>query len=87
MCVRQVLNVNRLSKSAWVKIAHHFGRSGSSSTSGIKLKYRTLKEQAGDNAAGHVAANAVTPGMPQTGALVHYTFIDSHEQYNKGYLC
>ncbi|DBA66512.1 TPA: hypothetical protein ACH3X2_002482 [Trebouxia sp. C0005] len=73
---KQVLNTSRLSKSGWAKIAHHLGRSGSSGVSGIKLKYRTLKEQADksagntDNAAmnGFVAANSVPRSPFQTAA-------------------
>jgi hypothetical protein len=65
----QVLNTSRLSKSGWAKIAHHLGRSGSSGVSGIKLKYRTLKEQA-DKSAGDTD-NAATTGRdpPQTVCL------------------
>lgn len=58
---KQVLNISRLSKSGWAKIAHHLGRSGSSGVSGIKLKYRILKEQAHKSAGntGNVAPNGV----------------------------
>ena len=54
-----MLNTSRLSKSGWAKIAHHLGRSGSSGVSGIKLKYRTLKEQAHKSAGntGNAAPN------------------------------
>lgn len=72
---KQVLKTSRLSKSGWAKIAHHLGRSGSSGVSGIKLKYRTLKEQADnstddtDNAAPNgVAAAKSVPRSPSTRA-------------------
>ncbi|DBA92885.1 TPA: hypothetical protein ACH3X1_003055 [Trebouxia sp. C0004] len=68
---KQVLNTSRLSKSGWAKIAHHLGRSGSSGVSGIKLKFRTLKEHADkspgdtDNAATNgVAAAKSVPRSP-----------------------
>ncbi len=67
-----MLNTSRLSKSGWAKIAHHLGRSGSSGVSGIKLKYRTLKEQA-DKSAGNTDS-AATNGRdsPQTVCLPAY---------------
>ncbi|KAA6427287.1 MAG: hypothetical protein FRX49_03044 [Trebouxia sp. A1-2] len=60
---KQVLNTSRLSKSGWAKIAHHLGRSGSSGVSGIKLKYRTLKEQA-DKSAGNTDNAAMNGRNP-----------------------
>ncbi|DBB13625.1 TPA: hypothetical protein ACH3X3_000646 [Trebouxia sp. C0006] len=69
---KQVLNTSRLSKSGWAKIAHHLGRSGSSGVSGIKLKYRTLKEQA-DKSAGNTDS-AATNGLPAANSVPRSPF-------------
>ena len=58
----QVVGISRLSKTGWAKIAHHLGRSGSSAVSGIKLKYRNLKERAGSSPATDLPAASSMPG-------------------------
>ena len=59
----QVLNISRLSHGGWAKIAHHLGRSGASAVSGLKLKYRKLKERStADRADGHTGRS--DPAMP-----------------------
>ena len=58
-----MLNISRVAKTGWAKIAHHLGRSGASAVPGIKLKYRTLKQRAhATPARDPAAADLLLPG-------------------------